>query len=179
MSDFPSTLDFDLACSSPFSDDTLPSASPDFLEKLPVDTEKLAGFLAETSAASSIDYDTVAPQKLARALADRLCPAGTAKERIARIHREAIRHDPEMSHRRVRAIYDGECDRLWDTERRALKLSYIAAVNAARRAEFSRSISTLLKGMAYLGCPLSAQQTSAIKSIMTVATDGAATGCAA
>lgn len=98
------------------------------------------------------------PQAMLRELGDLIAGRQPAKVLYPLIATDLRRFAPDISLRRVRAIFNGEATRLWDDEGMAVRMALSHRRNAKARREFARAASEMAKMLADQGVPLSADQ---------------------
>lgn len=121
-----------------------------------VDSCSRAGRAARTM--SSV----AAAHELTRGVGDLLAPAASGKVKLDLIYRELSKRLPDISRRRVRALFFGEASRVDYEEMRALK--ELRAEEEARRArlKLAATANMLAAHLAAEGAPLDSHQISAL-----------------
>ncbi len=104
-------------------------------------------------------------QDMVRELADLIAPRQAAKVLYPLIATDLRKYAPNISLRRVRAIYNGEVARLWDEEAMALRMALADRRNAKARREFASAAAQMTKMLAANGVPLSADQHGILNSL--------------
>jgi hypothetical protein len=106
-----------------------------------------------------------AAQKLTRGVGDLLAPTAPAKVKLGAIYRELSKRLPDISHRRVRALFFGEAARVDYEEMRALE--ELRAEQEARRArlKLAATANVLAAHLAAEGAPLNSNQIRALGRI--------------
>lgn len=124
-----------------------------------VDFRSRAGRAARTM--SSV----AAAQELTRDVGDLLAPTSSAKVKLGLIYRELSKRLPDISPRRVRALFFGEAARVDYEEMRALK--ELRAEQEARRAKLklAATANMLAAHLAAEGAPLDCHQIRALGRI--------------
>ncbi|KQS95354.1 hypothetical protein [Rhizobium sp. Leaf386] len=98
------------------------------------------------------------PQAMMRELGELISAGQPAKVLYPLLHADLVRHAPDMSARRVRALYNGEVSRLWNDEALAIRLALSHRRNQKARREFACAAVAMSKALAASGVPLSAEQ---------------------
>lgn len=103
--------------------------------------------------------------ELARDVGDLLAPASSGKVKLDLIYRELTKRLPQISRRRVRALFFGEAARVDYDEMRALK--DLRAEQEARRAKLklAATANLLAAHLAAEGAPLDSHQVRALVRI--------------
>lgn len=104
-----------------------------------------------------------------RELAELLAPGQSVKVQIPRVHTALAKHLRRLTERRVKSMFFGECDRLWDDEKDAIRRETAMAKNAKARNSFHAAAVALVRGLSAAGHPLSAAQTRAINRMVGAA----------
>lgn len=106
-----------------------------------------------------------AAHQLTRGVGDLLAPASSAKVKLDVIYRELSKRVPDISRRRVRALFFGEAARVDYDEMRALE--ELRAEQEARRArlKLAATANLLAAHLAAEGAPLDSNQMRALGRI--------------
>lgn len=110
-------------------------------------------------------YRVSSPQGLMRELADLIAPRQPAKVLYPLLATDLRRYCPDMSERRVRALFNGEVSRLWSDEALAIRMALSHRKNQKARRDFARVATEMTKLLAVHGAPLSAEQVSIIGTV--------------
>lgn len=162
-----SNLDFDMVGLSPLAFPAALSSSslPPFVEETMTSTEtNVLGFYPR-----AVVSDSSSIQDQVRELGELLAPGQSVKVQIPRVHRALVKHLDRLSERRVRSMFHGEVDRLWDDERDALRRVLVMVKNAKARSTFHAAAAALMRGLSAAGHPLSADQTRALNQMVGAA----------
>lgn len=162
-----SNLDFDMVGLSPLAFPGVLSASslPPFDEEsiASIETTILGSYpKRENSLRNPVQADV-------KELGELLAPGQSVKVQIPYVHRALIKHHDRLSERRVRSMFHGEIDRLWDKERDALRKALVMAKNAKERQSFHAAVVAIQRGLSAAGHPLSYDQTRALNQLVGVA----------
>lgn len=165
-----SSLDFDMVArepsafrdfvptwSPPFDDHDLAQAGPNVLGFEP----NRPGFEPEDENASI--------QRSVKELADLIAPGQQQKQQIPLVHNALVQRVPRLTARRVRSMFHGEVDRLWDDERLALRRELADRKNSKARKAFHAAAAALVRGLSAAGHPLTADQTIALHDMVRAA----------
>lgn len=105
-------------------------------------------------------------QAMMRELGELIAPRQLAKVVYPLLANDLRRYAPDISDRRVRALYNGEVSRLWQDEALAIRMALSNRKNAAARRAFARAATDLAKALAVQGIPLSADQHRVIAGLI-------------
>lgn len=162
-----SNLDFDMVGLSPLAAPSVLSASslPPFDEETmsPKNSgmPKLFSDLPEFRSGSIRDD--------VRELAELLAPGQSVKVQMQTVHTALSKHVRRLTERRVKGMFFGEYDRLWDDEKDGLRRALVIAKNAKARNAFHAAASALIRGLQAAGHPLSYDQTRALNQLVGAA----------
>lgn len=138
---------------SPFDEETM----------APIETAMLGSYpRRENSSHNQVQSDV-------KELGDLLAPGQPVKVQIPCVHRALVKHLGRLSERRVRSMFHGEIDRLWDDERDVLRRELAVAKNTKARQAFHAAAVALVRGLSAAGHPLSYDQTRALNLIVGAA----------
>ena len=101
-----------------------------------------------------------------RELAEMLAPGQSVKVQMQRVHTVLSKHVRRLTERRVKGMFFGEYDRLWDDETDAIRREFVIAKNAKARQAFHAAAVAILRGLSAAGVPLSADQTRALNQMV-------------
>jgi hypothetical protein len=104
-----------------------------------------------------------------RELAELLAPGQSVKVQMQQVHAALSKHVRRLTERRVKGMFFGEYDRLWDDEKDGLRRAIVVAKNAKARNAFHAAAVALVRGLHAAGHPLSADQTKALSSMVGAA----------
>lgn len=105
------------------------------------------------------------PQDMMRELGELISSGQPAKVLYPLLATDLRRYCPDMSSRRVRALYNGEVLRLWQDEALAIRLALSARRNQKARRDFARAAAEMQKSLAAHGVPLSIEQVRVVSSL--------------
>ncbi len=105
------------------------------------------------------------PQAMLRELGELIAGRQPAKVLYPLIATDLRKFSPDISLRRVRAIFNGEVSRLWSDESMAIKLALAHRRSAKARRDFARAAAEMVKKLAEHGLPLSADQHQVVQSL--------------
>jgi hypothetical protein len=108
-------------------------------------------------------------QASVKELADLVAPGQQQKQQIPLVHNALLKRVPRLSMRRVRSMFHGEIDRLWDDERDALRREIADRKNSKARKAFAAAAAALVRGLSAAGHPLTADQTVALHDMVRTA----------
>jgi hypothetical protein len=162
-----SNLDFSMVGREPSAfHDFVPSWSPPFDEETmaPANSNmpKLYSEIPEFRSKTTVREDI-------RELAELLASGQSVKVQIPSVHRALAKHVRNLSERRVKSMFFGEVERLWDDEKDAIRRELAAVKNAKARKAFAEAAAALMRGLSAAGHPLSADQTSALHNMVRAA----------
>jgi len=135
--------------------------------------EKLESLSSNDNTESSRDAEGTgmssvsSPQAMLRELGELIAPRSPAKVHYPLIATDLRRHLPDVSLRRVRAIYNGEVSRLWNDEAMAIRLALAGRRNQKARREFARAAAEMAKTLAAHGLPLTSDQQRVVSALST------------
>jgi len=104
-----------------------------------------------------------------RELAELLAPGQSVKVQMQQVHTALSKHVRRLTERRVKGMFFGEYDRLWDDEKDGLRKALVMAKNAKARNAFHAAAAALVRGLHAAGHPLSAAQHSALNQMVGAA----------
>ncbi|MCV9960778.1 hypothetical protein OIU34_02600 [Pararhizobium sp. BT-229] len=105
------------------------------------------------------------PQGMMRELGELISAGQPAKVLYPLLATDLRRFCPDISERRVRALYNGEVGRLWNDEAMAIRLALSHRRNQKARREFARAAVEMSKALAASGVPLSPEQHCVVRSL--------------
>lgn len=163
-----SNLDFDMVGLSPLAFPAALSSSslPPFVEETIASRNSV---MPELSSNPLEFRSNASIRDEIRELGELLAPGQSVKVQIPRVYNALAKHLDRLSERRVKSMFFGEIDRLWDDERAALKFETVKAKNAKARNVFHAAAVAMVRGLSAAGHPLSADQTRALNQMVGAA----------
>lgn len=165
-----SALDFDMVAREPSAfHDFVPSFAPPFDDQEIARFEpKVLGFAPNRSGFEPTE-EQFSIQAAVKELGDLIAPGQQQKQQIPLVHNVLVKRVPRLTARRVRSMFHGEVDRLWDDEKAALRRELADRKNSKARKAFAAAAAALVRGLSAAGHPLTADQTSALHEIVRAA----------
>ncbi|MBX5253366.1 hypothetical protein HJC03_23640 [Rhizobium sp. NLR4b] len=115
--------------------------------------------------AGKTEFGVSSPQAMLRELGELIAGRQPAKVLYPLIATDLRHYSPDISLRRVRAIFNGEASRLWDDEAMAIRMALSQRRNAKARRDFARAAAEMAKQLAENGIPLSADQHRVVQAM--------------
>jgi hypothetical protein len=164
-----SNLDFDMVAREPLGfHDFVPSFVPPFDEQEIARFEpEVLGFAPRRMVSEPERENSI--QSMVKELAELIAPGQQQKQQIPLVHNALVKRVPRLTARRVRSMFHGEVDRLWDDEKAALRRELVDRKNAKSRKAFAAAAAALVRGLSAAGHPLTADQTSALHEMVRAA----------